>query len=136
MTLHLYFILSTYTPLNFQPNMEAVTADTENISSSLFVKIFSYPLTHQEDVATTLLNSGDSGVATFIITKKVVYLRNPLIHDLEGKYPQVAKIKELAQSLADQFDQTLPLQIPICNFAKDAQKLEGIVIHDIINCSK
>lgn len=136
MALHLYFVLSTYTPIILQPNMAVATYDTTKVSSSLLVKLFSRPLIKGEDVTITPSNSGDQGIATLIITKKVVYLKNQSILDLEEKYPQLAKIQELAQILAEQLDLDLPERAPICDFAIKAQQLEGVVIYNIDSSSQ
>ena len=129
MTLHLYCVLSTYTPITFQPNLLTATNDTKKACSSLLIKLFSQPLSKEEDVAITPSNSGEQGIATLIITKKVVYLQNQLIPNLDDKYPQLTKIKELAQSLAEQLDLSLSQYAPVCDFVRKAQQLQGVIVH-------
>lgn len=130
--LHLYLALSVYTPLSFQVDTSKVKYDSKKASTSLLVKIFSESITAGEDAATIPSNSGDRGVATLVIkNNKVTYLKNLSIPELEEKYPQLNKIRTLAESLADELDLSLHDHDPICKFAVKAHQPGNVVVHDM-----
>ncbi|MCP5507125.1 MAG: hypothetical protein H7A37_02325 [Chlamydiales bacterium] len=118
-------------PITFQSGVLVATDKIEKTSSSLLVKIFSRSLFSEEDVTIIPSNGGNPGIATFIITDKIVYLKNHSIPRLEEKYPQLVKIHDLAKSFVWQLDSGCPTYDSISDFARKAQNLEGVIIHGL-----
>jgi hypothetical protein len=130
MTAHLYFVLSTYTPLTIKPDEAKAVPNLERLSATLLIKLFTRALTPDEDLVSIPSNTGSSGLGTLVIGKTFTYLKNPLLTNTEVTYPQLEKIIALTEALTAQIDLNDPQLRAIPHLAHKLSQIENVTLHN------